>query len=54
MTQDQFVTQNPQEQFRAPEAQDSNRISHPGTTGEMDVEPDHGVVCFRGSGWLCG
>ena len=54
MTQDQYGQQDPQDQFRTPEAQDSDQISHPGTTGEMDVEPDHGEDSYRGSGRLTG
>jgi NAD(P)-dependent dehydrogenase (short-subunit alcohol dehydrogenase family) len=54
MSQDQYGKQDPQDQFRTPEAQDSDEISHPGTTGEMDVEPDHGEDSYRGSGRLTG
>jgi NAD(P)-dependent dehydrogenase (short-subunit alcohol dehydrogenase family) len=54
MAEDQYDQQNPQDQFRTPEAQDSDQISHPGTTGEMDVEPDHGEDSYRGSGRLAG
>jgi NAD(P)-dependent dehydrogenase (short-subunit alcohol dehydrogenase family) len=54
MAQDQYDKQNPQEQFRTPDAQDSDEISHPGTTGEMDVEPDHGEDSYRGTGRLSG
>jgi NAD(P)-dependent dehydrogenase (short-subunit alcohol dehydrogenase family) len=54
MSQDQYGQQDPQEQFRTPEKQDSDKISHPGTTGEMDVEPDHGEDSYRGSGRLTG
>jgi NAD(P)-dependent dehydrogenase (short-subunit alcohol dehydrogenase family) len=54
MTQDQYGKQDPQDQFRTPGTQDSDKISHPGTTGEMDVEPDHGEDSYRGSGRLTG
>jgi NAD(P)-dependent dehydrogenase (short-subunit alcohol dehydrogenase family) len=54
MAQDQYAQQDPQNQFRTPETQDSDNISHPGTTGEMDVEPDHGEDSYRGSGRLSG
>jgi NAD(P)-dependent dehydrogenase (short-subunit alcohol dehydrogenase family) len=54
VSEDQYDKQNPQEQFRTPETQDSDEISHPGTTGEMDVEPDHGEDSYRGSGRLRG
>jgi NAD(P)-dependent dehydrogenase (short-subunit alcohol dehydrogenase family) len=54
MAQDQYDQKDPQDQYRTPEAQDSEAISHPGTTGEMDVEPDHGEDSYRGSGRLTG
>jgi NAD(P)-dependent dehydrogenase (short-subunit alcohol dehydrogenase family) len=54
VAEDQYAKQNPQEQFRSPQSQDSDEISHPGTTGEMDVEPDHGEESYRGSGRLTG
>jgi NAD(P)-dependent dehydrogenase (short-subunit alcohol dehydrogenase family) len=54
VAQDQYGKQDPQDQFRTPESQDSEEISHPGTTGEMDVEPDHGEDSYRGSGRLTG
>jgi NAD(P)-dependent dehydrogenase (short-subunit alcohol dehydrogenase family) len=54
MTQDQHGQQDPQDQFRTPGTQDSGQISHPGTTGDMDVEPDHGEDTYRGSGRLTG
>jgi NAD(P)-dependent dehydrogenase (short-subunit alcohol dehydrogenase family) len=54
VAQDQYGKQDPQDQFRTPESQDSDKISHPGTTGEMDVEPDHGEDSYRGSGRLTG
>jgi NAD(P)-dependent dehydrogenase (short-subunit alcohol dehydrogenase family) len=54
VSQDQYAKQNPQNQFRSPDTQDSDDISHPGTTGEMDVEPDHGEESYRGSGRLTG
>jgi NAD(P)-dependent dehydrogenase (short-subunit alcohol dehydrogenase family) len=54
VSQDQYGKQDPQEQFRAPGEQDSDRIPHPGTTGDMDVEPDHGEESYRGTGRLTG
>ena len=54
MAEDQYSKQDPNEQFRTPQAQDSDSISHPGRTGEMDVEPDHGEDSYRGSGRLIG
>jgi NAD(P)-dependent dehydrogenase (short-subunit alcohol dehydrogenase family) len=54
VSEDQYVKQNPKDQFRSPDKQDSEEISHPGTTGEMDVEPDHGEDSYRGTGRLTG
>jgi NAD(P)-dependent dehydrogenase (short-subunit alcohol dehydrogenase family) len=54
VSEDQYAQQDPKSQFRSPETQDSDGISHPGTTGEMDVEPDHGEESYRGSGRLTG
>jgi len=54
VSEDQFAKQNPQDQFPSPDEQQSDAISHPGTTGEMDVEPDHGEDSYRGSGRLTG
>jgi NAD(P)-dependent dehydrogenase (short-subunit alcohol dehydrogenase family) len=54
VTQDQYGAQDPQDQFRTPDAQDSDTIPHPGTTGQMDVEPDHGEQSYRGTGRLTG
>jgi NAD(P)-dependent dehydrogenase (short-subunit alcohol dehydrogenase family) len=54
VTQDQYDQQDPQQQFRTPESQDSSEIPHPGNTAEMDVEPDHGEESYRGSGRLSG
>jgi NAD(P)-dependent dehydrogenase (short-subunit alcohol dehydrogenase family) len=54
MSEDQYAQQNPKDQFRSPDAQESDEIPHPGITGEMDVEPDHGEDSYRGSGRLTG
>ena len=54
MAEDQYGKQNPQEQYRTPEAQQSDQIPHPGGTGQMDDEPDHGEESYRGSGRLTG
>jgi NAD(P)-dependent dehydrogenase (short-subunit alcohol dehydrogenase family) len=51
---DQYDKQHPQEQFRKPRAQDSENISHPGRTVDMDTEPDHGEESYRGTGRLTG
>jgi NAD(P)-dependent dehydrogenase (short-subunit alcohol dehydrogenase family) len=54
VSEDQYAKQNPKDQFRSPDEQDSGEISHPGITGEMDVEPDHGEESYRGSDRLNG
>jgi NAD(P)-dependent dehydrogenase (short-subunit alcohol dehydrogenase family) len=54
VAEDQYAKQDPQGQFRNPDQQDSDEISHPGTTGEMNVEPDHGEDSYRGTGRLTG
>jgi NAD(P)-dependent dehydrogenase (short-subunit alcohol dehydrogenase family) len=54
VSEDQYAKQNPKDQFRSPDEQASEEISHPGTTGEMDVEPDHGEESYRGTGRLTG
>ncbi|WP_130512081.1 SDR family oxidoreductase [Krasilnikovia cinnamomea] len=52
--QNQHGKQDPTEQFRAPQEQQSGQIPHPGTTGQMDDKPDHGEQTYRGSGRLAG
>jgi NAD(P)-dependent dehydrogenase (short-subunit alcohol dehydrogenase family) len=54
VAEDQFGQQDPQRQFRGPEAQDSDQIPHPGVTRDMADEPDHGEDSYRGSGRLTG
>jgi NAD(P)-dependent dehydrogenase (short-subunit alcohol dehydrogenase family) len=54
VTQDQYGKQDPQSQFESPEEQESEQIPHPGTTGQMDDEPDHGEDSYRGTGRLTG
>ena len=54
MAQDQYQQKDPQDQFRTPEAQDSDQIAHPGRTADMGDEPDHGEESYRGSGRLTG
>jgi len=54
MSQDQYGQQNPQDQFRTPDSQDSDKIAHPGLTADMDTEPDHGEDSYRGSNRLTG
>jgi NAD(P)-dependent dehydrogenase (short-subunit alcohol dehydrogenase family) len=52
--EDQYGQQDPQEQFKGPEQQDSEQIPHPGVTRQMDDQPDHGEDSYRGSGRLTG
>jgi NAD(P)-dependent dehydrogenase (short-subunit alcohol dehydrogenase family) len=54
VTQDQYGKQDPQSQFSSPEEQESEQIPHPGTTGQMNDEPDHGEDSYRGTGRLTG
>jgi NAD(P)-dependent dehydrogenase (short-subunit alcohol dehydrogenase family) len=54
MSQDQYAQQDPKEQYASPDEQQSSEVGHPGVTGEMDDEPDHGEDSYRGSGRLQG
>jgi NAD(P)-dependent dehydrogenase (short-subunit alcohol dehydrogenase family) len=54
VAEDQYSRQHPQEAFRTPEAQSSDKIPHPGKTGQMGTEPDHGEESYRGTGRLTG
>jgi NAD(P)-dependent dehydrogenase (short-subunit alcohol dehydrogenase family) len=50
---DQFTQQHPGEQY--PESVSEGRtVEHPGRTGDMDRQPDHGEHTYRGSGRLQG
>jgi NAD(P)-dependent dehydrogenase (short-subunit alcohol dehydrogenase family) len=51
---DQHEMTDPRHQHRQPDEQSSDRIGHPGLTGEMDQRPDHGEETYRGSGRLEG
>jgi NAD(P)-dependent dehydrogenase (short-subunit alcohol dehydrogenase family) len=51
--QDQFTQQDPTEQHAAPGSGDRT-VEHPGRTGELDVQPDHGEESYRGTGRLEG
>jgi NAD(P)-dependent dehydrogenase (short-subunit alcohol dehydrogenase family) len=53
VTKDQFEQTDPQEQFRS-EDFGEQQIEHPGLTGDMEVQPDHGEQTYRGSGRLEG
>jgi NAD(P)-dependent dehydrogenase (short-subunit alcohol dehydrogenase family) len=52
--EDQYARRDPQEQFKSPQAQQSEQIPHPGRTEEMTDQPDHGEDSYRGSGRLTG
>ena len=54
MPQDQYGKQDPKDQFEDPDQQHSEQIAHPGRTGDMGDEPDHGEESYRGSGRLTG
>jgi NAD(P)-dependent dehydrogenase (short-subunit alcohol dehydrogenase family) len=49
---DQYTEQDPTTQHDQPT--DAEQIPHPGLTGEMEHEPDHGEDTYRGSGRLQG
>jgi NAD(P)-dependent dehydrogenase (short-subunit alcohol dehydrogenase family) len=49
---DQFTQQDPSTQYDQPTG--GGQIPHPGLTGEMEHEPDHGESTYRGSGRLEG
>src|SRR3954451_1867248 len=52
--EDQYARQDPQDQFSSSEELQSSEIPHPGTTAQMDDQPDHGEDSYRGSGRLTG
>jgi hypothetical protein len=54
MAEDQYAQQDPQKQFSGPEEQESSEIPHPGVTGDMADQPDHGEDSYRGTGRLTG
>jgi NAD(P)-dependent dehydrogenase (short-subunit alcohol dehydrogenase family) len=49
---DQHTKQDPRNEYRADNPETSEE--HPGHTGEMDSQPDHGEETYRGSGRLQG
>jgi NAD(P)-dependent dehydrogenase (short-subunit alcohol dehydrogenase family) len=53
MTQDQYTQQDPQQQHQPPDSE-QERLDHPGNTGDMGDEPDHGEETYRGSARLTG
>ena len=53
MSDDQYVQQDPTDQHTQPDTE-GEQIEHPGTTGSMGDQPDHGEQSYRGSGRLAG
>src|ERR1044071_1644898 len=53
MPQDQYSQQDPQEQHDQPDTQGEQQ-QHPGHTGSMGDEPDHGERSYKGTGRLEG
>src|SRR3954467_13383757 len=53
MAQDQYSQQDPKDQHTQPDTE-GEQIEHPGTTGSMGDEPDHGEQSYRGTGRLEG
>src|SRR5690242_20760080 len=53
MPQDQYSQQDPKEQHDQP-ATEGEQQRHPGSTGAMGDEPDHGEESYKGSGRLEG
>jgi NAD(P)-dependent dehydrogenase (short-subunit alcohol dehydrogenase family) len=51
---DQHQPEDPTTQHPGPEAQGPEQIEHPGRSGEMDQQPDHGEETYRGTGKLTG
>jgi NAD(P)-dependent dehydrogenase (short-subunit alcohol dehydrogenase family) len=51
---DQHQPEDPTTQHPGPEAQGPEQIEHPGRSGEMDQQPDHGEDSYRGTGKLTG
>jgi NAD(P)-dependent dehydrogenase (short-subunit alcohol dehydrogenase family) len=50
---DQFTPQDPTSQYGQPDT-NGQEIPHPGRTGEMESQPDHGEESYRGTGRLEG
>ncbi len=53
MSNDQHTPQDPQQQHDQPDGE-GEQLDHPGTTGAMGEEPDHGEDSYEGSGKLKG
>jgi NAD(P)-dependent dehydrogenase (short-subunit alcohol dehydrogenase family) len=52
MPEDQYAAQDPTRQHPQPDGED--QLEHPGRTGDMGEQPDHGEASYRGSGRLQG
>jgi hypothetical protein len=50
---DQFTQQDPTRQHLE-SVSEGETVVHPGRTGDLDREPDHGEHSYRGSGRLTG
>jgi NAD(P)-dependent dehydrogenase (short-subunit alcohol dehydrogenase family) len=53
MATDQFTQQDPTEQHPQ-SVSEGDKVDHPGRTGDLDQQPDHGEHSYRGSGRLTG
>lgn len=53
MSNDQYSGQDPQQRYCQPDSE-GEQVDHPGLTGEMGEQPDHGEESYRGSGRLQG
>lgn len=53
MTRDQFTQQDPTEQHSG-SVSEGETVEHPGRTGDLERQPDHGEHSYRGSGRLDG
>jgi NAD(P)-dependent dehydrogenase (short-subunit alcohol dehydrogenase family) len=50
----QPTNQDPTSQHEHPDTEGEEQIPHPGTTSQMDTEPDHGESSYQGTGRLSG
>jgi NAD(P)-dependent dehydrogenase (short-subunit alcohol dehydrogenase family) len=53
MATDQFARQDPTDQHPR-SVSEGESVEHPGRTGDLDQQPDHGEHSYRGSGRLTG
>jgi NAD(P)-dependent dehydrogenase (short-subunit alcohol dehydrogenase family) len=54
VSQDQTTQQDPTEQHVSTPGSSGETIEHPGRSGDMDVQPDHGEQTYKGSNRLEG